>query len=76
MLISGKWTAGNSTDSIDVINPATEEVIDQVPRGTESDVEAAVAAAKAAFVSWHRVPAPTMPGTRRTSGIIHLAGRP
>ncbi|GES15129.1 betaine-aldehyde dehydrogenase [Acrocarpospora macrocephala] len=35
-----------------MINPATEEVIDQVPAGTPSDVAAAVDAAHAAFIPW------------------------
>src|SRR4029077_3610316 len=38
-------------------NPATEEVIDSVPRGTAQDAEAAMFAAKDAFGRWKRTPA-------------------
>jgi aldehyde dehydrogenase (NAD+) len=43
-------------DRIDVVNPATEEVIGSVPAGTAADVEAAVAAATATFRSWSATP--------------------
>lgn len=55
--IDGKFTKGGGTETIDVINPATEEVIDTVPRGTEKDVEAVVAAAKTAYREWRKTPA-------------------
>ena len=41
-----------SREFIDAINPATEEVIGSVPRGTAADVESAVASAKEAFPAW------------------------
>jgi aldehyde dehydrogenase (NAD+) len=50
--IDGKWVAPSSTDVLDVINPATEEVVTQIAMGTEKDAELAVAAAKTAFPSW------------------------
>ena len=43
-------------ERIDVLNPATEEVIDSVPAGTGADVDAAVAAARTAFDSWAATP--------------------
>lgn len=55
--INGKFTRGSATENIDVVNPATEEVIDSVPRGTEKDAHAAVDAARAAFKTWKRVSA-------------------
>jgi acyl-CoA reductase-like NAD-dependent aldehyde dehydrogenase len=57
MYINGKFTKGNAKEIIEVINPATEEVIDEVPLGTKKDAEEAVKAAKAAFDSWKRMPA-------------------
>ena len=57
MFIDGKMTPGNSAESIPVINPATEEVIAEVPRGTSEDVQAAVSAADCAFDLWKRTPA-------------------
>src|SRR3954470_619834 len=50
--IDGAWVASTGTGSIDVINPATEEVIGQIAEGTSEDVNRAVAAARAAFESW------------------------
>jgi aldehyde dehydrogenase (NAD+) len=50
------WIGGEAvqggTETIDVVNPATNEVIAAVPAGTAADVDAAVAAAKAAFPGW------------------------
>ena len=45
MYINGTFTNGNSKEAIQVQNPATEEVLDSVPRGTPEDIEAAVQAA-------------------------------
>lgn len=52
MYVNGKLTSGRSTDAIEVTDPATEEVIDSVPRGTAEDVEDAVTAAAGAFPGW------------------------
>ncbi len=67
MFINGEWTAGSSQTSIDVINPATEEIIDSAPNGTSKDIEAAVQAAKTAFDSWKRMPA------WERAGLLHEA---
>ncbi|TMR94533.1 aldehyde dehydrogenase family protein [Nonomuraea sp. 160415] len=48
----GGQNAAGSTLMIDVVNPATGEVIAQVPDGTTADVDQAVAAATAAFPGW------------------------
>jgi len=48
-LIDGAWVASNSTDRIDVINPATEQVWGQVPSSDVVDIDAAVGAASRAF---------------------------
>jgi len=53
-LIGGKLVAGDQT--MDVINPATEEVITKAPRASAAQVNAAVAAAKAAFPAWSKKP--------------------
>jgi aldehyde dehydrogenase (NAD+) len=52
--VGGAWIASEATDRIEVINPATEQVIATVPAGGSADVDAAVAAARAAFESWSR----------------------
>jgi aldehyde dehydrogenase (NAD+) len=54
--IGGAWTSSASDSGIDVVNPATEEVIDRVPAGHPSDVDAAVSAARAAFPGWAATP--------------------
>ncbi len=52
MFIDGAWTDAASGESAPVVNPATEEEIAQVPKGDASDVDRAVAAARAAFDTW------------------------
>jgi 1-pyrroline dehydrogenase len=52
MFIAGDWADAASGESASVINPATEEEIAQVPKGDASDVDRAVAAARAAFDTW------------------------
>ena len=55
--VGGAWTPSASRTAIDVVNPATEQVIDQVPAGDPADVDAAVAAARKAFGGWAATPA-------------------
>ena len=52
MFINGDWSDAASGETTDVVNPATEEVIAQVPKGGASDVDRAVAAAREAFEAW------------------------
>ena len=54
-LIDGKPVAGRSY--FETINPATQEVLAEVAAGGATEVEAAVAAAKAAFPGWAARPA-------------------
>jgi aldehyde dehydrogenase (NAD+) len=53
----GAWVESTSTAVIEVENPTTEEVLGTVPAGTAGDVDAAVAAARAAFPTWSRTSA-------------------
>jgi acyl-CoA reductase-like NAD-dependent aldehyde dehydrogenase len=55
--IDGQFTQHKSTATIDVFDPATEEKIDSVPQGTKEDAEAAVTAAKRAYLEWRRTSA-------------------
>lgn len=57
MFINGEFTAGKSSQAIEILNPATEETLDEVPAGTEADVDSAVSAALTAFETWKSVPA-------------------
>ncbi|WP_430472850.1 aldehyde dehydrogenase family protein [Thalassospira lucentensis] len=50
--INGKWIDPISSQKMDVINPATEEVITQITLASEEDVDLAVAAAKRAFETY------------------------
>ncbi|GLW24052.1 aldehyde dehydrogenase [Microbispora amethystogenes] len=50
--VDGGWTPSSSREAVEVVNPATEEIVDRVPAGSAADVETAVAAARAAFPSW------------------------
>lgn len=51
-LINGEWVDADDGGSWDLINPATEEVIEQVPFGGMADAEAAIDAAANAFPNW------------------------
>ncbi len=55
-LIDGKHVHG--TDYFETVNPATQDVLAEVASGGEAEVNAAVAAAKAAFPKWAGLPAP------------------
>ncbi|POX51790.1 aldehyde dehydrogenase family protein [Streptomyces sp. Ru72] len=52
MYIDGAWRPAVGADTIEVVNPADEQVIGRVPAGTAEDVAAAVRAARAAFPGW------------------------
>jgi aldehyde dehydrogenase (NAD+) len=59
LFIGGRWSAPAGSETIEVSSATTAEIIGAVPRATEADVDAAVAAAKSAFDSpdgwanWH-----------------------
>lgn len=57
---TGHWIDGahveGGAERIDVVNPATEEVVAAVPAGTAEDVDRAVAAARRAFPGWSATP--------------------
>ena len=40
--IDGKWVPASGGEKIEVINPATEEIVGTVPVGTEDDVNDAI----------------------------------
>jgi aminomuconate-semialdehyde/2-hydroxymuconate-6-semialdehyde dehydrogenase len=55
--INGTFVPPRSGLYLDDVNPATEEVIAQIPDSDSHDIDDAVAAAKAAFPGWSRTPA-------------------
>ncbi|GAB4838399.1 Methylmalonate-semialdehyde dehydrogenase [acylating], mitochondrial [Ancistrocladus abbreviatus] len=59
ILIGGKFINSQSSESIDVVNPATQEIVSQVPLTTIEEFKAAVSAAKQAFPSWRSTPITT-----------------
>jgi len=50
--INGQWTPSSGPGTIDVVNPANEEIVAQIPCGTVEDVELAVAAASKTQPLW------------------------
>ncbi len=56
--VGGQWVDSSTEQSLQVLNPATNEVLANVPISTKEDVDHAVASAKEAFISWRNVPVP------------------
>ncbi|MBT2339316.1 MULTISPECIES: aldehyde dehydrogenase family protein [Pseudomonas] len=54
--INGDWSFPAHPATLPVVNPATEEVVAEVARGSSEDVDRAVAAARAAFAGWSATP--------------------
>ncbi|MGW2599041.1 aldehyde dehydrogenase family protein [Streptomyces klenkii] len=56
MYIDGAWRPAEGTGTIEVVNPADEQVVGTVPAGDARDVDAAVRAARAALPGWAATP--------------------
>ncbi|RCJ19454.1 methylmalonate-semialdehyde dehydrogenase (acylating) [Nostoc minutum NIES-26] len=54
--INGHWCASNTTEYLEVFNPATAELLAQVPLSTASELNQAAEVAAAAFITWRRTP--------------------
>ncbi len=67
--IDGRWIDGRSTESLSVINPATEEVIGTTPSGTVHDVRHAIEAARRAF---DEGPWPAMSARQRSDVLMRM----
>ncbi|HAV77502.1 MAG TPA: aldehyde dehydrogenase [Anaerolineae bacterium] len=65
MYINGEFTKGMSQGEIEVSNPATEEVLDTVPRGTAEDIESAVRSGNEAYKSWRKM------GANERANLLH-----
>src|SRR5215470_520547 len=89
MLIAGERTEGAAGEGLDVVNPANEETIESVPRGTAADVDAAVNAADKAFAEWSKTDAEDRANLLRkaialierdrkelTLSLVHEQGKP
>ena len=68
LFINGRWMVPHGAESIEVINASTEQVMGKIPAATSEDVNAAVAAAQAAFEGWATTPVP-----RRAAYLERLA---
>jgi malonate-semialdehyde dehydrogenase (acetylating)/methylmalonate-semialdehyde dehydrogenase len=53
--VAGRWTPATSADALDVVNPATSDVLARVPLSSGDDLDAAVRAARAALPAWRAV---------------------
>ncbi len=51
-LVGPDWMPASGGETIDVINPATQDVLLRVPRGGAADIDVAAAAAADAFPAW------------------------
>src|ERR1700704_4246235 len=56
LLLDGKFIDSRTSEWNYLVNPATQEVLAQVPFATDKEIESAVAAAKEAFKSWKNTP--------------------
>ncbi|HKT12768.1 MAG TPA: CoA-acylating methylmalonate-semialdehyde dehydrogenase [Terriglobia bacterium] len=56
LYINGQWQRSKSSDYMDVVNPATGDVLGRVPLAAADDVDRAVRAAGQAFPEWRRTP--------------------
>lgn len=69
MIIEGERTKAASGKTYQVRNPATGEVVDEVPAGDVADVDRAAQAAKKAFGTWSRL------APNKRAEILHKAAR-
>ncbi|MGE6360354.1 CoA-acylating methylmalonate-semialdehyde dehydrogenase [Psychrobacter cibarius] len=58
-LINGQFVDSNTSEWIDITDPATQEVIAKVPQTTDDEINQAVAAAQKAFQTWRKTPITT-----------------
>jgi aldehyde dehydrogenase (NAD+) len=52
LYIGGEWVNPAGSETIDVVNASTEEVMGRIPQSTSEDVDRAVSAARKAFETW------------------------
>jgi len=55
--VEGVWRASRATEALKVLNPASTEVLAEVPLSPPEEVDAAAAAEEKAFPEWRRRPA-------------------
>ncbi|MFE8012327.1 NAD-dependent succinate-semialdehyde dehydrogenase [Streptomyces antibioticus] len=67
--IAGEWCQGGTGRTAPIVNPATEEVIGEVPLATPADLDRALDAAAEGFETWRATPV-----AERTA-VLHTAAR-
>jgi malonate-semialdehyde dehydrogenase (acetylating)/methylmalonate-semialdehyde dehydrogenase len=55
--VNGEWVEGGGSEWLEIVNPATHDVIGRAPSSGAAEINAAVEAAAAAFPAWRRTPA-------------------
>jgi malonate-semialdehyde dehydrogenase (acetylating)/methylmalonate-semialdehyde dehydrogenase len=65
--INGKFVASKSTQFIDIMDPAKDEVIALKPNSTQEEIDETIAMAQAAFPGWRDTP-----GITRIHPLIKL----
>lgn len=68
--IGGKWCPGGEGLALDVLNPATEQMIGKVAVATKSDLDAALESAQLGFEEWGAMSAYTRSNILRNAAII------
>src|SRR4051812_33798402 len=68
MLVGGRLVEASNGERADVVDPARNQVVAQIPFGSAADVDAAVDAAGRAFPAWRDTPA-----AARSAAVIALA---
>jgi Aldehyde dehydrogenase family len=71
MYVDGAWCAAESGETFDAVNPATGEVFAAIPKGSRTDAQRAIAAARAGQAVWAKLslssnPKPTRSGSSTT----------
>lgn len=54
--INGEWVESVSSDIVDVLNPATGEILAKLPLSTKKETEQAIESAQRAFEEWNSTP--------------------
>src|SRR6202158_1469562 len=56
ILLDGKFVESQTNEWQDVVNPATQQVLAQVPYATDAEINAAITSAKEAYKTWRNTP--------------------
>lgn len=70
LYINGQWIDATNRETLDVIDPATEQVLGKLPKATEQDVAAAIKAADQSFAQWRDTSPITRSEVLRQTGIL------